>query len=479
MLRASHLDRAESPAAADAYRLAAEDRLQRYRPAEALPLVERGLALAAAADTRGALLLKGDALLDSGRPREALAAYQEALRAEDARTRSLAFLGSASARRILDELPTALDDVASAQALAEDGGWLDIEARCHFTRGNLFFPLGRVDDCLVEHRAALDLAERTGDAEAKARALGGLGDAEYARGALAASGRYFRRCVEESRRIGLGRVEVSNRPMHAVTQFEELNLRDALTAGQEAVALAAAVGQKRAELVAHQCCVRVLLELGCFDEARPHIERHRIIVRELEAWRFEPENLAFLADIEVESGKLDLARALVEEGLTLARKTAMGYVGPTLLAYNAWLAKDDAARDAFVAEAEKLLSGKVLAHNRYLARRALIELGRTLGDPDMIEDQCAKLASFYRNPRRSDAAGRFLGASRPRVRRCAAGRPFARNGRRGEGADRLVGGRRRSLDEYISAMRRPGAKSCCTSFRPIVPISIPSNACGL
>jgi tetratricopeptide (TPR) repeat protein len=227
-----------------------------------------------------------------------------------------------------------------------------------------------------------------------------LGDAEYARGALAASERYFRRCVEESRRIGLGRVEVSNRPMHAITQFEELNLRDALAACQEAVALAATVGQKRAELVAHQCCVPMLLELGCFDEARPHIERAHIIVRELEAWRFEPENLAYLAEVEVESGKLDLARGLVEEGLRLARETAMGYWGPTLLAYNAWLAKDGAARDAFVAEAEMLLSGKVVAHNHFLARRALIELGRTLGDPDMIEDQCAKLASFYRNEAR-------------------------------------------------------------------------------
>jgi hypothetical protein len=68
ILRASHLDRAESPAAADAYHLAAEDRLRRYRPAEALPLVERGLALAAAADSRAALLLlKADALLDAGR----------------------------------------------------------------------------------------------------------------------------------------------------------------------------------------------------------------------------------------------------------------------------------------------------------------------------------------------------------------------------------------------------------------------------
>ena len=123
-------------------------------------------------------------------------------------------------------------------------------------------------------------------------------------------------------------------------------------------------------------------------------------MRELEASRFEPVSLAFLAEVEVESGKPDLARALVEEGLTLARETAMGYCGPALLAYNAWLAKDGASRDAFIAEAEKLLSGKVVAHNHYLARRALIELGRILGDPDMIEDQCAKLASFHRNEER-------------------------------------------------------------------------------
>src|SRR5208337_4490489 len=126
----------------------------------------------------------------------------------DARVRSLALLGSASARRILDELPAALDDVDSAQTLAEGCGDLDIQARCHFTRGNLFFPLGRVDDCLLEHRAALDLAERSGLAEARARALGGLGDAEYARGDIIASGRYFRQCIDESRRIGLGKVGV-------------------------------------------------------------------------------------------------------------------------------------------------------------------------------------------------------------------------------------------------------------------------------
>ncbi|HJQ55636.1 MAG TPA: adenylate/guanylate cyclase domain-containing protein, partial [Vineibacter sp.] len=57
ILCALHLERAGSPRAAEACRRAAEDRLQRYRPAEALPLVERGLALADAGDGRAALLV--------------------------------------------------------------------------------------------------------------------------------------------------------------------------------------------------------------------------------------------------------------------------------------------------------------------------------------------------------------------------------------------------------------------------------------
>ena len=111
------------------------------------------------------------------------------------------------------------------------------------------------------------MAERSGLAEARARALGGLGDAEYARGDIVASGRYFRQCVDESRSIGLGKVEVSNLPMCANNMILELELRDALDTGQEAVALAVSVGQKRAELIAHHICMIALLELGRPEEA--------------------------------------------------------------------------------------------------------------------------------------------------------------------------------------------------------------------
>ena len=89
-------------------------------------------------------------------------------------------------------------------------------------------------------------------------------------------------------------------------------------------------------MIAHHACVGPLLELGRAEEARPPLERARAIVRELEAWRFEPENLAFLAEVEVEAGRPDLARPLLAEGLRLARKrpwaTGAGITGRQRLA---------------------------------------------------------------------------------------------------------------------------------------------------
>jgi class 3 adenylate cyclase/tetratricopeptide (TPR) repeat protein len=397
ILHASHLDRAGSAQAADAYRAAAWDRLQRYRPDEALPLAERGLELATDAGSKAALLLlKADVLLDIGRAREALAASQAALEVDAGpRVRSLALLGSASARRILDELPAALNDVAAALALAEEGGWPEIQARCRFTRGNLYFPLGRVEECLVEHQAALDLADRTGSAEAKARALGGLGDAEYARGHVITCGRYFRQCVEEARRIGLGRVEVSNLPMYAHTLLFELRLPECIDVARESVALAAAVGQRRAEMIANHACAAAMMESGRFDEARACLVRCQEIVRALEAWRFEAENLAFLSEIELEAGRMEVVRQLLEEGLALARRTGMAYWGPALLAFNARVHPDAEARSALVAECETLLSGSVLAHNHYLARNHLINLGIETGEPDFVDRQSERLLAFY------------------------------------------------------------------------------------
>src|SRR5262249_59758375 len=56
------------------------------------------------------------------------------------------------------------------------------ESQLRFLRGNLWFPRGDVESCLRQHRRTLELAREAGAAECEAEALGGLGDAEYARG---------------------------------------------------------------------------------------------------------------------------------------------------------------------------------------------------------------------------------------------------------------------------------------------------------
>lgn len=397
LLRANHLDRAESPDAAEAYRIAAEDRLQRYRPAEALPLVERGLALAQPGAAQVALLLlQGDVLLDTGRAREALAAYgRAATAAGDPRQRCMALIGSAASRRIIDELDAAMANLAEAQPIAEQAGWHDLVGRCHFIRGNLCFPLGRVEECLAEHGAALALAERTGNAEAKARALGGLGDAEYARGRSVSCARHFQACVEESRRIGLGRVEVSNLPMYAHALLFGLRLQESRDAAEQSIALAIATGQKRGEMIARHAAVAGALELGQPDAGRPHLLRLDEIVRELEAWRFAAENLCFLAEIEHDLGNAAAVRPLLDEALGHARRTTMNFWGPALLAFMAQIEPDAGAQAELIAECETLLAGKALAHNHYLARRHLIELGLLRGDPEVAEMQCARLEEYY------------------------------------------------------------------------------------
>jgi hypothetical protein len=85
----------------------------------------------------------------------------------------------------------------------------------------------------------------------------------------------------------------------------------------------------------------------------------------------------------------------------------MSYWGPAVLALNAQLVAEAKARDALIAEAETLLAGKVLAHNHFLARRSLIELGLSLRLPSFVDDQCDKLASFY------ETNGRLMRDSMP------------------------------------------------------------------
>ncbi len=395
LLRAEHLERAGSGQAAQAFLEAAIAERAAYRARAAVELADRGLALNPDAALRASLLLlRAEALLEAGQARAAQDAFVLALAAvEEEEQRCNALIGLAGARRIIEDLPGALEALERAQAIAEARADSEARSRIHNLRGNVFFPMGRGRECLAEQRLALQWAERSGSTEAIARALGGLGDSEYAQGHLGHAGRAFRRCVAVAREAGLGRIEVANAPMVAICGLYDLDIEAMLGAANEAIALAHRVGLIRPEMIALHALIQASIESGRFEAVPAAVERAQAIVHELGALRFEPENLIFLADMQERAGDLPAARASGARAVTSLRASGTpAFVGALTLAIAARLCDGEAAQRAGLAEAESLLAGNALAHNHFYVRREGIDLGWAWRDAGTIRHHAAALA---------------------------------------------------------------------------------------
>ena len=307
-LCAQHLDRGDDDGAPRAYLEAARAQAAEYRTERALRLVERGVALARKrADVSALSLLRGEILHDFGSIPELIAAFEQALAVADVDIeRCRAWLGLAAGLRVTDRFDEAFAMLDKAATAAATDDLAAERARIHHLRGNLCFPLGRIVECLQEHERALDWARRARSPEIEARALGGLGDAEYARGRMASAHRHFSRCVELSRASGAGRIEVANLSMVAHTQVYLNDFSDALATSQMAVELAARVGHHRAEIIAHYAACNVFRTTGEFARVKMHAERALILARQLGAKRFEAvcfNDLAMVARAEASSAE--------------------------------------------------------------------------------------------------------------------------------------------------------------------------------
>lgn len=397
-LKAEHLDRADDPAAAYAYLAAAQAQAADHRHELALRLAERGLDLAADRADRFALAcLRADALHDLGQMPTALAAYADALAAaSDDTERCRAWIGLAAVKRVTDDLDGASADLDRAEAAAVARGLLAEEARVHFLRGNLCFPRNDIEGCLREHRRSLELARRAGAPEQEAAALGGLGDAEYVRGRMVSAHGAFRRCVELSRQEGLGRIEVANGAMLAYTQWLVGDTRGALVEALAGIVAAERVGHHRARLVAHHAaysCCHSLLDLS---GAWGHAENALALARQLGARRFEPEALAFRAELHRLAGRPAQALADAREALSMGRETGMTFLGPFVLGVLALATEDAAARDAALTEAEGLLAAGSVSHNHFLFRRDAIDACLRVGGWDEAGRHAAALEDYAR-----------------------------------------------------------------------------------
>ena len=315
ILRAEHLDRAEDPAAPRAYLEAARAQAADYRYERARELTERGLALVADPDDRFALTcLHGEILHDLGSMAESRVAYERALEAAaDDRARAAAWLGLAAVKRVTEELDGAFADLERAQAAAEQHGLVEMRARIHFLRGNLHFPRGNIEGCLAEHQKSLDLALETDLPELEAQALGGLGDADYARGRMISAHRHLERCVDLADLHGFGRLKVANHSQmaHAAVYFRPL--REVLGEGLAAAAAAAEVGHLRAEINARVANVFVLCTMGELSRLKAEFGLVLDLVQRLGARRFLQSSLPYLGKAALLEGNRSEAVRILRE----------------------------------------------------------------------------------------------------------------------------------------------------------------------
>jgi tetratricopeptide (TPR) repeat protein len=281
VLHAEHLERAEDPEAARAYLAAARAQAGEYRYETALHLVRRGLALTTERADRFALQsLEGVFLHDLGSMKEALSASERALEvaANDA-DRCRAWIGLAAVKRVTDDVDGAFADLYRAEPIAAEQGLVAERARIHHIRGNLFFPRGNIEGCLKEHAKSLQLSREIGAVELEAAALGGLGDAEWARGRMISAYERLGECVALSRQHGLGRIEVANfaQMIQAKQYFAEQQI--VLAEALVAVKAAASVGHQRAELNSVLVAVMASFALGQRDHCRELVGRAQELVR--------------------------------------------------------------------------------------------------------------------------------------------------------------------------------------------------------
>jgi class 3 adenylate cyclase/tetratricopeptide (TPR) repeat protein len=400
VLYAEHLASADDEKAPGAFLAAAREQAQDFRFDRALDLTLRGLALATAQEDQHDLsCLKGELLRDLADIQSSITAYQEALEnSVDDTQRCEAWLGIAAGMRVTTNYKEALALLDKAETAATNHGLTSYLSRLHHLRGNLCFPLGRADDCLREHRRALKCAEQCHSAEDEAQALGGLGDAEYARGRMRTAHDYYSRCIDLSRKHGFGRIEVAHVGQRGFTLLYSGDWRGAKSEGLSAVEAAARVGDRRIEMNAIGCVLHSAFDLGEYDLLETGADKQLELAQTLGARAWEPFALIWMAIALKAKGREREARKVLEEAGTITREVGRAFNAGRVFGAAAWvMANDDEFREAALDEAETALREGSISHNFFWFYRFAMDALLIVGDWARVERYAASLEDCTRD----------------------------------------------------------------------------------
>ncbi|SAK99474.1 adenylate/guanylate cyclase [Caballeronia calidae] len=382
VLHAQHLDRADDERAPQALLDAAiAQRASRFTES-ALQLVARGLEIARTSRERHALMcFKGELQRDLGDIAASIETYRAAVAHAPDDTRLCdAQLGLAEGLRVNEGLAEALALIDAAQQSAERDERVSELARLHHLRGNILFPLGRIDECRAEHERGLAYAKRLNAPEAQARALGGLADAAYAQGRMKSAFEHFSGAVALAREHGFGRIEVANRSMIGFSRMYLNEAREARADAVEGSREAALVGQARAQLLCETLGVFACHELGDARAMQRHLDQERALIRQLGARRFEAQNLELQGRLLLDGGDRKEAVRVLRESLALCREVGMQFSAPKTLGALSLAVDDDAERARLIEEGADLLRLGAVGHNHLWFHRDAIDAWLAAGD---------------------------------------------------------------------------------------------------
>jgi class 3 adenylate cyclase/tetratricopeptide (TPR) repeat protein len=382
VLRAQHLDRAGDERAPQAYLDAAIAQRAAYSTEAAFHLVEQGLKIAEKNEDRhGLTRLKGELQQDLGDIAASISTYRAAVAtAPDEANLCRTQLGLADSLRVNEGLMEALSLLDVAQQVAERLDMVPELARLHHLRGNILFPLGKIEACRAEHEHGLVYAQRLDLPEAEARALGGLADAAYAQGRMRTAFEHFSRCVALSRQHGFGRIEVANRSMAGFSRIYLNEAGKALEDVSASARAAALVGQPRAQMLCETLGAFACYEMGDMNATMDHLEREMQLIRQLGARRFEAQNVEMRGRVLLDRGKRKDAAEALREALAICREVGMQFCAPKAVGALSRAVEDDGERARLLAEGADLLRRGAVGHNHLWFYRDAIEAMLSAGD---------------------------------------------------------------------------------------------------
>jgi class 3 adenylate cyclase/tetratricopeptide (TPR) repeat protein len=400
VLRAEHLAGADDDKAPTAFLDAAREQARHYRFERALDLTERGLALATVRSGQHSLTcLKGELLRDLANIQSSIAAYREALdKAADDVQRCDAWMGLAAGMRVTTDYAEALVLLDKAKTVASKYHLTSRLTQLHHLRGNLCFSLGRADDCRDEHLLALKFAKQCKSPQGEARALGGLGDAEYARGRIRTAHEYYTRCIDLSREHGFGRIEVAHLGQRGYTRLYSGDWRGAKAEGLATIDVATKVGDRRVEMNARGCVCHSVFDLGAYDLLEAQAEQQLSLARTLGARTWEPPALTWKAIVLQTKGRRSEARELLMQAASITREVGRAFNAGRIFGALAWvLAGDVAVRDAALDEGETALRDGSVSHNYFWFYRFAIDAFLSVNDWARVERYAAALEDYTRD----------------------------------------------------------------------------------